>query len=93
MAEVLALRYRFEGSFYTFQYRHQCISARFVTAYMQTVCYQPVNGYRIELVAPSDTIVNGVCVITDIQGHAVNAVVSTLRGSDTNLITIEATAF
>jgi hypothetical protein len=90
--EVLALCYRYEGSFYTFEYGQRCVNARFLTAYPQATCYQPVNGYRIELVAAADLVVDGVCVIRDIQGHLVNAWVSTRHGTEANLITIEATA-
>ncbi len=93
LAEVLALCYRYEGGFYTFQCGPQLINARFITAYLDTACYQPVNGYRIELVASADAVADGVCVITDIKGHAVNAVVTTMRGTEANLISIEAVAF
>jgi hypothetical protein len=92
VAEVLALKYRYEGNFYTFEYGGKCAIARFVTACLQTAI-QPVSGYRIELLAPNEILVDGPCVITDMQNRKVNAVASTLRGNTENLITIETTAF
>jgi hypothetical protein len=92
VAEALNLKYRYEGSFYTFEYGGKCVIARFVTACLQTAV-QPVSGYRIELLASHEILVDGPCVITDTQGRKVNAVASTLRGNIENLITIETTAF
>lgn len=92
VAEALALKYRYEGSFYTFQYGGQCVNARFLTACLQTEI-QPVNGYRIELMAPHETFVDGPCMITDMHGRKVSAVASTTHGNAGNLITIETTAF
>jgi hypothetical protein len=90
--EVLALKYRYEGSFYTFEYGGGCVTARFVAGCLQTAI-QPANGYRIELLASHETLVDGPCVITDIHNHKVNAIASTLRGNTENLITIETAAF
>jgi hypothetical protein len=92
VAEALALKYRYEGSFYTFEYGGQCVNARFLNACLQTA-NQPVNAYRIELLAPNDTFVNGPCMITDMHRHKVSAVAFTTRGNTENLITIETTAF
>lgn len=92
VAETLALKYRYEGSFYTFEYGGQCVNARFLTACLQTEI-QPVNGYHIELLAPHDTLVDGPCMITDVKGHKVGAVAFTTRGDAENLITIETAAF
>ena len=92
MAEALALKYRYEGSYYTFEYGGKCVTARFVTACLQTAI-QPVSGYRIELLASQETLVDGPCIITDMHGHKVNAVASDLARQHRNLITIETAAF
>jgi hypothetical protein len=92
MAEIQALKYRYEGSFYIFEYGGKCVNARFVTACLQTAL-QPVNGYRIELLASHEVLVDGPCVITDGQGRKVSAVAVTTRGNLENLITIETAAF
>lgn len=91
VAEALALKYRYEGSYYTFEYGGRCVTARFVTACLQTAM-KPASGYRIELLAPHPVLVDGPCVISDLTGHKLNAIASTTRGETENLITIETTA-
>jgi hypothetical protein len=91
VAEALALKYRYEGSYYTFEYGGKCVTARFVTACLQTAI-KPAGGYRLELLAPSSTLVDGPCVITEISGRKVNALAFTTRGDSENLITIETAA-
>jgi hypothetical protein len=88
VAEAMALKNRYEGGFYTFEYGGQYITARFVSACLQAMD-KPNSGYRIELLTSPETLVDGPCVITDIMGRKLNAQAFTTRGDYENLITIE----
>jgi hypothetical protein len=88
MEETLALRDCYEGKPYIFEYGGKDITAEFITAGLQTTA-QATNGYRIELLATSQTFADGECVITDIHGQKIDALAVTTRGKDQNLITIE----
>lgn len=88
LAEAMALKYRYEGSFYTFEYGGQFITARFISACLQTAA-KLSNGYRIELLASNEILVDGPCTITDVTGRKINALAFTTRGNHENLITIE----
>jgi len=91
MEETLTLRDCYEGKPYTFEYGNQFVTAEFITAGLQTT-EQPSSGYRIELLASSQTFADGECVITDIHGQKINALAVTMRGEEQNLITIETVA-
>ncbi len=91
MAETMALRDCYEGKPYIFEYGGQHVTTEFITAGLQTTDL-PANGYRIELLAPPQTLVDGKCIITDIQGRKIDALAVTMRGEDQNLITIETLA-
>jgi hypothetical protein len=92
VAEAMALKYRYEGSFYTFEYAGQFITARFVSACLQATD-KPNSGYRIELLTSPETLVDGPCLITDVMGRRLNALAFTTRGDYENLITIETTDY
>ncbi len=91
MDEIMALRNRYEGDFYSFQYGGENLVAGFITACLQSAEY-PANGYQIQLLASPQTLVDGPCSITDRQGRKVNAFAATTRGKSENSIIIEAVA-
>lgn len=92
MEEVMALRDRYEGSFYSFEYGGQNVIAEFITACLQTAKH-PSNGYQIQLLTSPQTLVDGPCSITDTHGRNVDAFASTTRSKSENSITIEAVVF
>jgi hypothetical protein len=92
MEEVTALRDRYEGSFYSFEYGGQNVIAEFITACLQTAKHSG-NGYQIQLLTSPQTFVDGPCSIKDTQGRNVDAFASTTRSKAENSITIEAVVF
>jgi hypothetical protein len=91
MDETLVLRDCYEGKSYVFEYGGQTITAEFITASLQTA-EQPANGYRIELLASPQTLVDGKCRITDSHGRKIDAFAVTIRNNTQNLIVIETVA-
>lgn len=92
LEEVTALRDRYEGSFYSFEYGGQNVFAEFITACLQTA-KQPANGYQIQLMTSPQTLVDGPCSIKDTKGRSVDAFACTTRSKSENFITIEAVVF
>jgi hypothetical protein len=91
MDETLVLRDCYEGKPYIFEYGGQTMTAEFVTACLQTA-EQPASGYRIELLASPQTLVDGECMITDSRGRKIDAFAITIRGDAQNLIVLETVA-
>jgi hypothetical protein len=91
MDETLVLRDCYEGKPYVFEYGGQTMTAEFVTACLLTA-EQPASGYRIELLASPQTLVDGECMITDSQGRKIDAFAVTIRSDTQNLVVIETVA-
>jgi hypothetical protein len=92
MEEVMVLRDRYEGSFYSFEYGGKNVIAEFITACLLTAKH-PANDYQIQLLTSPQTLIDGPCSITDTHGRNVDAFASTTRSKSENSITIEAVVF
>jgi len=91
--EIMALKERHlkikPPPIYNFEHDGKLVKAVFVTAGVEE---KPPNFYRIELLAPKETVVNGKCMITDRHGKQQSATATTIEGPVENRIILETLA-
>src|SRR6266705_2632549 len=73
--EILELKRRYQKASdrrYSFEQGEHTVEGVFVSASMESSLH-PANAYRIELLVPAKTIVEGQCYVTDRHGQKVGA--------------------
>ncbi len=90
--EILALKLRYLNTTdrtYTFECEGQTVTATYDTA---TLGVRPPNLYRIRLLAPPETVINGHSIIIDRHGRKQKAGATTEKGEEENHIIVETLA-